>query len=41
VRGKDSREPAVRLRGLERHVLDHDGPGAGALVRPAADDLFA
>jgi len=41
VRGKDSREPAVRLRGLERHVLDHDGPGAAALVRAAADDLFA
>ena len=40
VRGKDSREPAVRLRGLERHVLGEDGPGAAALVRAAADDLF-
>ena len=29
VRGKDSGEPAVRLRGLERHVLPDDGPGVG------------
>jgi coenzyme F420-0:L-glutamate ligase/coenzyme F420-1:gamma-L-glutamate ligase len=40
VRGKDTREPAVRLRGLERHVLDGDGPGVAALVRPAEHDLF-
>jgi coenzyme F420-0:L-glutamate ligase / coenzyme F420-1:gamma-L-glutamate ligase len=40
VRGKDTGEPAVRLRGLERHVLDGDGPGAAALVRPADEDLF-
>lgn len=40
VRAKDSREPAVRLRGLERHVIDDDGPGVAALVRTAADDLF-
>jgi coenzyme F420-0:L-glutamate ligase/coenzyme F420-1:gamma-L-glutamate ligase len=40
VRGKDTREPAVRLRGLEHHVLADDGPGAAALVRAAADDLF-
>jgi coenzyme F420-0:L-glutamate ligase/coenzyme F420-1:gamma-L-glutamate ligase len=40
VRGKDTGEPAVRLRGLERHVLDHDGPGAAALLRPADQDLF-
>ena len=33
VRGKDTGEPAVRLRGLERHVLDDDGPGAAALLR--------
>ena len=36
VRGKDSREPAVRLRGLERHVLGGDGPGAAALLRARA-----
>jgi coenzyme F420-0:L-glutamate ligase/coenzyme F420-1:gamma-L-glutamate ligase len=41
VRGKDTSEPAVRLRGLERHVLADDGPGAAALLRAAADDLFA
>jgi coenzyme F420-0:L-glutamate ligase / coenzyme F420-1:gamma-L-glutamate ligase len=40
VRGKDTREPAVRLRGLERFVLRDDGPGAAALVRAWADDLF-
>ena len=40
VRGKDTREPAVRLRGLERHVTGADGPGAAALVRSLEDDLF-
>ena len=40
VRGKDTGEPAVRLRGLERHVIEDDGPGAAALVRALEDDLF-
>ena len=40
VRGKDSGEPAVRLRGLERHVSVEDGPGASALVRAPEQDLF-
>jgi coenzyme F420-0:L-glutamate ligase/coenzyme F420-1:gamma-L-glutamate ligase len=40
VRAKDSREPAVRLRGLERHVTAADGPGVAALVRLPEDDLF-
>jgi coenzyme F420-0:L-glutamate ligase/coenzyme F420-1:gamma-L-glutamate ligase len=40
VRGKDTREPAVRIRGLERHVTGSDGPGAAALVRAPEDDLF-
>jgi coenzyme F420-0:L-glutamate ligase/coenzyme F420-1:gamma-L-glutamate ligase len=40
VRDKASREPAVVVRGLERHVSDDDGPGAAALVRPVAEDLF-
>jgi len=40
VRAKDSREPAVVVRGLERHVTEADGPGAAALVRPPAEDLF-
>jgi coenzyme F420-0:L-glutamate ligase / coenzyme F420-1:gamma-L-glutamate ligase len=41
VRGKDTGEPAVRLRGLERHVLAEDGPGVAALLRPPEHDLFA
>ena len=34
ARAKDSLEPAVLVRGLERHVTPDDGPGAAALVRP-------
>jgi coenzyme F420-0:L-glutamate ligase/coenzyme F420-1:gamma-L-glutamate ligase len=41
VRDKDSREPAVVVRGLERHVTEDDGPGAQALLRPREEDLFA
>jgi coenzyme F420-0:L-glutamate ligase/coenzyme F420-1:gamma-L-glutamate ligase len=40
VRGKDSREPAVRIRGLERHITAEDGPGVAPLVRDLALDLF-
>jgi coenzyme F420-0:L-glutamate ligase/coenzyme F420-1:gamma-L-glutamate ligase len=40
ARAKDSREPVVILEGLERYVNDEDGPGAAALVRPLAEDLF-
>jgi coenzyme F420-0:L-glutamate ligase / coenzyme F420-1:gamma-L-glutamate ligase len=40
ARGKDTREPAVRIRGLERHVRADDGLGAAALVRALEDDLF-
>jgi coenzyme F420-0:L-glutamate ligase/coenzyme F420-1:gamma-L-glutamate ligase len=41
VRSKDSREPAIRIRGLGRHVSEDDGPGAVAtLVRDRADDMF-
>jgi coenzyme F420-0:L-glutamate ligase/coenzyme F420-1:gamma-L-glutamate ligase len=40
ARRKDSREPVVLVRGLERHVTAHDGPGAAALVRPERQDLF-
>jgi coenzyme F420-0:L-glutamate ligase/coenzyme F420-1:gamma-L-glutamate ligase len=40
VRTKDSREPAVVVRGLERHVSIEDGPGAAQLVRPVEEDLF-
>ena len=40
ARAKDSLEPAVLVRGLERFVTADDGPGAAALRRPAAADLF-
>jgi coenzyme F420-0:L-glutamate ligase/coenzyme F420-1:gamma-L-glutamate ligase len=40
VRDKTSREPAVVVRGLQRYVSDDDGPGAAALIRPVAEDLF-
>ena len=40
VRGKDTREPAVRIRGLEDYVTAEDGPGGAALVRAPQDDLF-
>ena len=39
-RRKDSRQPVVVVRGLERHVTDADGPGAAALLRDRAEDLF-
>jgi coenzyme F420-0:L-glutamate ligase/coenzyme F420-1:gamma-L-glutamate ligase len=40
ARGKDSREPAVVVRGLGAYVLEEDGPGAAALVRARDQDLF-
>jgi coenzyme F420-0:L-glutamate ligase/coenzyme F420-1:gamma-L-glutamate ligase len=40
ARGKDSRQPVVVVSGLGRHVTPDDGPGAAALLRPAAEDLF-
>ncbi|HEX5619201.1 MAG TPA: coenzyme F420-0:L-glutamate ligase [Solirubrobacteraceae bacterium] len=40
VRGKDSREPAVRVRGLGHYVTAEDGAGAAALIRAVEDDLF-
>jgi coenzyme F420-0:L-glutamate ligase / coenzyme F420-1:gamma-L-glutamate ligase len=40
ARAKDSREPAVLVRGLERHVVAGDGPGAVALRRERDMDLF-
>ncbi len=35
ARAKDSREPVVLVRGLDRFVTADDGPGASALRRPA------
>jgi coenzyme F420-0:L-glutamate ligase/coenzyme F420-1:gamma-L-glutamate ligase len=40
ARAKDSRQPAVLVRGLERYVSADDGPGAAALRRPPEEDLF-
>jgi len=40
ARRKDSGEPAVLIRGAGRHVTDQDGPGAAALLRARAEDLF-
>ncbi|MEA2332035.1 MAG: coenzyme F420-0:L-glutamate ligase / coenzyme F420:gamma-L-glutamate ligase [Thermoleophilaceae bacterium] len=40
ARGKDSRQPAVLVRGLARYVTADDGPGAAALRRPREQDLF-
>jgi coenzyme F420-0:L-glutamate ligase/coenzyme F420-1:gamma-L-glutamate ligase len=40
AREKDSLEPVVLVRGLERHVTEADGPGAAVLKRPREQDLF-
>ncbi|MGH2912302.1 MAG: coenzyme F420-0:L-glutamate ligase [Solirubrobacteraceae bacterium] len=40
ARAKDSCEPVVIVKGLERFVSENDGPGAGALLRPLGEDLF-
>ena len=40
VRSKDNRIPVVIVRGLDRFVASEDGPGATALRRPPAEDLF-
>ncbi len=40
ARAKDSLEPVVRVRGLERFVTSENGPGAAALRRPPEQDLF-
>ena len=40
ARSKDARRPAVLVRGLGWLVSEADGPGAAALRRPAAEDMF-
>ena len=40
ARGKDAGVPACLVRGLERFVSAEDGPGARAIQRPEAEDLF-
>jgi coenzyme F420-0:L-glutamate ligase/coenzyme F420-1:gamma-L-glutamate ligase len=39
--GKDAGQPAVVVGGLQRFVGEDDGPGAAAIVRARAEDLFA
>jgi coenzyme F420-0:L-glutamate ligase / coenzyme F420-1:gamma-L-glutamate ligase len=40
ARTKDGALPLVLVRGAGRHVGAGDGPGAAALIRPEAQDLF-
>lgn len=40
VRSKDSSEPAVLARGIQRYVTREHGPGAAALRRTREQDLF-
>jgi coenzyme F420-0:L-glutamate ligase/coenzyme F420-1:gamma-L-glutamate ligase len=40
ARSKDGSLPAVLVRGADRHVTVEDGPGARAMIRPEAEDLF-
>jgi coenzyme F420-0:L-glutamate ligase/coenzyme F420-1:gamma-L-glutamate ligase len=40
ARTKDARQPAVLISGAGRHVTVEDGPGAMALLRDDATDLF-
>jgi dehydro coenzyme F420 reductase / coenzyme F420-0:L-glutamate ligase / coenzyme F420-1:gamma-L-glutamate ligase len=40
VKGKALRIPVALVRGLSSLVTEADGPGARALVRPAAEDMF-
>jgi coenzyme F420-0:L-glutamate ligase/coenzyme F420-1:gamma-L-glutamate ligase len=40
ARMKDGRQPVVLVRGAARHVSLNDGPGAVAVIRPEAEDLF-
>ncbi|HEX2702384.1 MAG TPA: coenzyme F420-0:L-glutamate ligase [Solirubrobacteraceae bacterium] len=41
TREKDSGEPVVIVSGLGQHLQLDDGPGAAALIRPSAEDLFS
>jgi coenzyme F420-0:L-glutamate ligase / coenzyme F420-1:gamma-L-glutamate ligase len=40
VKGKTAQVPVAIVRGLAELVTESDGPGAAALVRPAAEDMF-
>jgi coenzyme F420-0:L-glutamate ligase / coenzyme F420-1:gamma-L-glutamate ligase len=40
ARSKDGRQPVILVRGADRHVIEDDGPGAAAMIRPESEDLF-
>jgi coenzyme F420-0:L-glutamate ligase/coenzyme F420-1:gamma-L-glutamate ligase len=40
VKGKTAQVPVAIMRGLAELVTGSDGPGAAALIRPAAEDMF-
>jgi coenzyme F420-0:L-glutamate ligase / coenzyme F420-1:gamma-L-glutamate ligase len=40
VKGKTTQMPVAIVRGLAELVTGADGPGAAALIRPAAEDMF-
>lgn len=40
VKGKTGQVPVAVVRGLAALVTDEDGPGAAALIRPPAEDMF-
>jgi coenzyme F420-0:L-glutamate ligase/coenzyme F420-1:gamma-L-glutamate ligase len=40
ARAKDAKQPVVIVRGAGRHVTADDGPGAAAMIRAEAEDLF-
>jgi coenzyme F420-0:L-glutamate ligase / coenzyme F420-1:gamma-L-glutamate ligase len=40
VKGKTTQLPVAIVRGLAELVTGADGPGAAALIRPAAEDMF-
>jgi coenzyme F420-0:L-glutamate ligase/coenzyme F420-1:gamma-L-glutamate ligase len=40
TRRKDSGQPVVVVSGLADYVTEADGPGAAAMIRPEAEDMF-
>lgn len=40
VKGKAERRPIAVVRGVQRHVIDEDGPGARSVVRTGDEDMF-
>ena len=40
VKGKTTQMPVAVVRGLAELITGTDGPGAAALIRPAAEDMF-